>query len=338
MPRIYKCKKCGIQHGPPTGKQCTNERQVVENNPMQELLPVLMDIRSEMARMNDKMQPGEAAGRSETIEQEEIAEESEISEEEEEAQTEGASGGRQISPKTLRRDVRAMRKAAERIARYQDSDSDDEDRDELKGTKKKGKKSGSVMKAADDVETRIDWPHMYVQRVEAGQRTGVDYKQLRIDEFVYGFIAMLKAKKCRWDKELMIDILQMLMQDSMDFAWENARSFYELVGIDVEKGVRKWTDADGIRDMRLLHSRTHLTDKPKEVPVIKKNNGGRATSAATKCCALYQRHSCEHNRDHPPFSHGCVYCQRVTGMFFRHPEADCYRKAHEESKNGVKRE
>ena len=128
----------------------------------------------------------------------------------------------------------------------------------------------------------------------------------------------------------------MMMQDSLDFAWENA--FYELVGLDVEKGVRKWTDKEAIRDMRMIHSRTNMNDKTKETPAVKKNSGGRATSAPVKCCALYQRRTCEHGRDHPPFSHGCMYCHRLTRMLYRHPESDCYRKASDESKNGVKRE
>ena len=303
MPRIYKCRKCGQQHGPPTGKQCTNDRDLGTDNPVQDLLPVLMEIESKMGSMEENManrmgsmeermvnMEGMDRAESEQGEQEQDSEESDDGETVDDE--EGATGGADITPKTLRKDIRAMRKAARRLAKFQDSDSEDEDETVLHTTKRKGKKTGSVLKAADEVKRQIDWPHMYVQRATAGKRESVDYKELRLEEFVFGFVEMLKAQRCKWDKDVMLDMLGMMMQDSMDFAWENARSFYEIVGLDEEKGVRKWTDKEEIRDTRMIHSRTNMNDKTKETPVVKKNSGGRATFAPVKCCALYQRRAC----------------------------------------------
>ena len=194
-----------------------------------------------------------------------------------------------------------------------------------------------MLKAAENIERRIDWPHFYVKRVVNGDRVGVDYKELRVDEFVLGFTAMLRSPKCNMDVNVMMGILNMLMEDSVDFAWENARAFYQMIGIEVEKGVRKWTDTEYIEKKRLIHSRTNIIEK-KEAKDNKKAGPARGYAASVRCCALFQRHGCEHNRDHPPFTHGCTYCHKCTGVVYRHAEEDCYRKANEASKNDKKRE
>ena len=138
-------------------------------------------------------------------------------------ETFGAQGG--ITPATLRSDVRAMQRAAERIAQFRSDDYDDED-DIIGGrTRTSGKKSGSLMTAADNIKKRIDWPHMHVQRVVAGEHVPVKYKELKMAEFVYGYLEMLDAHPDKWDREVMLGILKTLMRDAADFAWENAANF-----------------------------------------------------------------------------------------------------------------
>ena len=338
MPRIYKCRKCGQPHGPPTDKHCRNVVVEEGETSMRELMAVIMEVKNKVDEMDKKASRDDANGAVAAAAEAQVNEEgSERSEEEESVEEEAETTvANYVTPKTIRKDLRAMTKAAERIAKMQDTDSDDDEPEDRHKKRGKGKKSGSMITAAQVVEERIDWPHLHVQRVAGGGRTGVEYKDLRMEEFVYGYLCMLENPKCPWDKDVMLDILKMLMQDTMDYAWENARAFYQLVGVDVEMGVRKWTDSKQIMDMRLLHSRTTMGEK-KEVNT-KKGNTGRATSAPVKCCALYQRRTCEHGRDHPPFTHACLYCFRATGLTCRHPENDCYRKANDESKNGEKRE
>ena len=57
-----------------------------------------------------------------------------------------------------------------------------------------------------------------MKRTSAGKHRGVICNKLRVEEFVFGFLAMLKDQKGKWDKEEMI-------------------SFYETVGFDIEKGL-----------------------------------------------------------------------------------------------------
>ena len=128
-----------------------------------------------------------------------------------------------------------------------------------------------------------------------------------------GYLIMLDSSRGKWDKEVMLDILKMLLQDTVDFAWENARNFYRMVGLDVEAGIRRWTDTDAIKDRRIIHSRIVYPEK-KEVKEGKKGIAGKTTSQNLRCCALYQKRACEQNRDHQPFTHACSYCAKATGV------------------------
>ena len=310
------------------------ESETEQDSPM---MALLMNVSAKMDSMDSKM--GGMDRRLRKVEERGTATQGGDDTENGEDEAAGdRSEGREMSPSALRDDARAMRRAAERIAQFH-IDDDDEDNPLAHATSKKaGKKSGSTMLAADVVKKAIDWPHLYVTRLAGESRDPVPYSDLRTDEFVYGYLMMLKNEACKWDKDRMLEILEMLMQDSMDYAWGNARTFYQQLGLDVEKGVRQWSDREGVRDLRFLHSRTGNPTKKEPPRDAKKPNNAKAASNNTKCCALYQLKTCEHNRDHAPFAHACAYCSRVTGVHYKHPEADCFRKSLNEAKNGPKRE
>ena len=229
-----------------------------------------------------------------------------------------------------------MAQAAGRIAQFEGSDADDEDTTELLRGKKKGKKSGSLMVGTESVEHTIDWPHMHVRRMVSGKRKNLAYSELKMEEFVFWFLAMLKSPKCKMDKDMMLDLLQMLMQDTMDYSWCNARNFYENLGIDVEMGEMKWSDESRITQQCMAYSRAVFPEK-KET-----KEGARPTPrqapAGMKCCAPFQNRSCEQTRDHPPYTHACSYCFKSCSLMCRHAETDCIRKLADDSKNGKKRE
>ena len=255
-----------------------------------------------------------------------------------EASAAAAENMQLVTPAELRDDIRAMERAAKRIAQFREWDEEETDGTGTLNTRTNTKKSGSLMVAADKVKDTIDWPHMHIQRVSGGKRVGVQYKELTIAEFVFGFLEMLDAPKAKWDREVMLGILMFIMRDAIDFSWENARGFYQMVGIDVECGMRSWDDTDGIQSQRLLHSRTVLPEKKETKEVKKEANNNRTSSQNLRCCALYQKKACEQNRDHAPFSHACSYCARATGVAYRHPEDDCFRKTIDDSKNSKPRE
>ena len=345
MPRSYNCKKCKKTHQPPTGKQCTRDREepAAEQPEMQnQIMATLLELKAQMAgmeqwkgQMGDRLQSVEEA-REPEVEIPEVLRESDEEDTSVSSVAEGAQSMEAITADKLRKDTELMARAADRLARLRlDEEMADSDL-QVEKTRLQGKKSGSTMIALDIVRQRIDWPHLYVKRMVAGRRKYVAYIDLRMEEFVYGYIAMLAAPKCTMNKDCMIQILGILMQDAMDFSWTNALEFYLQLGLDVEKGDMNWTDMDKIRDMRILHSRAvqpeRKENKEQQKTPTRVNNG------PLKNCALYQRHACEHFRDHPPFAHTCSYCARTVNMTCRHPEADCNRKLADEAKNSTRRE
>ena len=202
-------------------------------------------------------------------------------------------------------------------------------------TKSGGKKSGSMLVAAEKVVEQIDWPHMYVYRYAARRQKGVPYGDLRIDKFVFGFISMLESPKCAWDYQTMTRVLRMLMRDAMDFSWENARAFYELVGRVVEHGVMEWTDKERITEMRMTHSRANFPEKRAAKDTKDTTRGPpKSAPADTRCCAAFQKRECKLMRDHAPYTHACAYCLRTCNLLCRHAENECIRKVMQKTERG----
>ena len=291
------------------------------------VLAAILDLKTRMQQMEDERRAEKEAA-------EEAAEQPDY-QEEEVNETEEARGA-EATPDSLRRDMRLMAKAAEKLSRLSTDDSDGEEEGILRTTRKKGRKSGSLMMASDIVRKRIDWPHLYIKRVVAGRRKPVAFSDIRLEEFALGYLRMLDAPGSKMNYKQMIDLLKMVLQDTMEFSWANAVGFYEQVALEVEEGTMSWDDTDIIKDMRVTYSRTILPDKKEQKEPAKA--GVRVNTQSSRSCALYQKKACELQRDHHPFLHTCAYCYRTCNAIFRHPEADCQRKIADEAKNGKRRE
>ena len=333
MPRRYRCKKCGLDHPPPTGKHCpqANEQSNGAANST-DMLNVLLDIKEKVEDIEQRVKVVEEAEADSPRKGINVLNDSQP----DEFEVRGAEGGVQdlTTPDTLRRDLRLMAQATERMAQLRDSDDEIEGNDTANG-RRNGKKSGSLLMASDVVKKRIDWPHLYVRRVVGGKRKSVAYADLKVEEFVFGFLSMIESPKCKWNYRTMTRLLRMIMQDTIDFSWANGLGFYETLGLEVEYGDLDWENVELIRDMRMTYSRAIFPEKPENKTT---NKAQGKTSTTARCCALYQRHACEQSKDHHPFAHACAYCQRTASMFCRHPEEDCYRKMGDEAKNAKKRE
>ena len=155
---------------------------------------MLHDLTTKVAEMDSRIPP--AAGATEAREQEQVVEQLEEQESDTESEAESlaeeATPSKRITPKSLRKNVQIMAQAAERLAEIAGEDSDSEDLPNLPRGRQKGKRSGSVLVATDIIEKRIDWPHLYIKRKVAGKSKGVAFEDMRMEEFVYGLVLMLK--------------------------------------------------------------------------------------------------------------------------------------------------
>ena len=364
MPRNYKCKTCGVEHPPPTGKHCPERRniegaqaqaqaQAAERGP--EVMTVLMEVKRQMEdmqkEMKDMRQEREQLSEipSPLVPSISVQSTPQADEVDQDTRSTGAvaktntahsraflsdSDSEPASPETLRRDRRLMREATRRLGRLTLREFEADEQNGESNAKTTGKRSGSVMTATDKVVHTVDWPHMYIRRIIGGKRKGVSFADLAIDEFVYGFLTMLEAPKNAGTMDFrgMIRLLKNLMQDSMEFSWANARGFYEHIGLDVEYGIMQWADEQVIHEKRMTYARTIFPArkdvKEQQKPAL------LPAPPNTKCCAPYQRKACEHDRDHHPFVHACAYCHRTKTAICRHPEEECYRKTNDATKNG----
>ena len=156
MPRDYHCKKCGNVHPPPTGKRCQWQDAPEEGDEGDNMMPLLQKMQKQIDEIQNSMRRDNTIDAdNQSIEQEQQHHDSD---------SDGAVGSQlaTITPESLRSDVRAMQRAAQRMAEFEDSDLEDDEVSVGGNKRRNSKKSGSLMSAADTIKRRIDWPHMFV--------------------------------------------------------------------------------------------------------------------------------------------------------------------------------
>ena len=289
-----------------------------------------MDGRMEAMEKRMEERENAAAGAVANVVQEEESDDSESGD----SEADQADNAEQLTPKELRRDFKLMARAARRLAAFGKGDFSEEDSDGLSRGRSRGTKSGSAMVASEKVRKRIDWPHMHVKRLVAGRRRTVTYSELKVEEFVLGFITMLQKPQNKLDIMTMIEILRMNMKDTIDFSWHNASNLYEMLGIDVEQGYVKWQDSEVVQRMRMTYAHTAYPEKKEQKETPK--NQPRAAPTGMKCCAAFKTRACEHTRDHHPYTHACGYCFKTSNIIARHAEEDCFKKIAQETKKREK--
>ena len=310
MQRTYKCRACGVVHEPPTGKHCPRREDDTPTDQMDAMMQLMQKINQKTDNIDKKTDGIDERVRAIELEREQQSEEQEDATAAPQTCTISSSSDdfddEPASPETLRRDRRLMKDATKRLERLRLEQDEDAP---LRSTGSRGRKSGSVLTATDAIVKTVDRPHMYVRRLVKGKRKGVAYSELKVEEFVFGFLTMLRAPENRMNAEVMLNMLRNIMHDAMEFTWPSARAFYETVGLDVEMGMLKWTDEGTITNMRMTYARpvqTAVRDvkDPQKPPLL-------PAPPNTKCCVPYQQRTCEQGSDHHPFVHACAYCLRT---------------------------
>ena len=167
-------------------------------------MPILRDLQQQMLEMKQQMATGDA-GSSSGSEGGATATPSRPAGAESRVTTPEARPS-DITPGLLRQNAMVMSQASDKLARIRWQEDEGETPAEAAKNKSGGKKSGSMLVAAETVNDRIDWPHMYVSRATSGRRLGVAYLDLTSEEFVVGYISMLSAPLRTWDCVLMIKL------------------------------------------------------------------------------------------------------------------------------------
>ena len=317
------CKTCQTSHEKPTGKHCRKITQDQVGDNQESGMSTAEKTLELLTALTDRVHSMEI--RMGTMERSNTNTDNTSDPGEQESEQDDVQAP-QHTPQSVRNDRATMDTVAERQAEWGLTSEDWQGPGSPMIPWRQGtKKSGAVIKGNDNVKTRIDWPHFYIR--QGPRRTMPTYEELSSTEFALGFLRMIRDPGSQMDTPRMLDVLAEVLEDTVDFGWENARNYYLLVGQDVEQSRMTWNDKQRMMQLRMTHSRVVLP--PNDSP---KQKGAGAVKA--KCCAPFQRGTCDKEGDHGAFKHACDFCYRVKSKLFPHAEMDCKSKKFDMSKNG----
>ena len=246
-------------------------------------------------------------------------------------QTRGITDGNGVNVNSLRMNADIINRASARLAELGVTESMvNESVGNVHVADNKGRKSGAVSKATDRIVKSTDWPHYHI--VGGIDMTPSSYEELSLGEFVLGFIRMLQDVDSVYDKDLMLEVLRDILEDSVDFSWQNAKAFFRSTALQVEQGKLKWSDYEVIQKRRFIQCRVNKSTNNAMV-VPKKST--KQLSQGSSCCAAFQTGVCDKRFDHAPFVHACSYCWANKGILVKHREIDCHTLANKEASKNV---
>ena len=329
--RVYKCSTCGRTHEKPTGKHCqwveAAQREAQDEPETQEsdLAGAIRHLTAQVALMGGQL--GDVQRKVASVQQkvDGIAEpapdsDDEGSEDNAEAEIAPATDNPDVpSLCELRRNYEVGREVNRRLAEM--DLEDDIDGEHRQGTRRRGKKSGAARTVQDTVLRDIDWPHFHIYKPPGAEP--MTFSSLSVQEFVYGFQHMVDQPDARLDRSVMWDVLKGMMEDAMEYPWQNVRDFYWVVGSHIENNRLEWTDTDKVQKLRVKHAQKH------EIPT-KKQAAQPAPAAKIRYCGPFQNGTCQERGDHAGQRHICAHCYRTKKLQFTHPETECRRKVTEQ--------
>ena len=353
MSRLYFCKKCGRTHEPPTGKKCRKMDEDLEEGAGDEDMLMGGDGQQREGRKSPTTGDGESStpaaegsGRQRAQQTQSRRGPRATRRDEAEAHDDWGSAGRNLlleregeepalrqlqnaadrgataaaaTPSSVRHDPAIMEAVARRIIEL----GIDQEAPELAaggsgGPNRRGKKSGQARTVEDLVLKDIDWPHFYLYR--GADRRPVKFTEMNLNEFVYGFLCMLNNPRFSYDKVIMVNLLQEMMADAMEFSWMSVRNFYRVIASSIEMMRFDWGDMDRIQALRVQYAQRGSNPG-------NNRQQNRELDNSLFPCMLYQRGECHESTDHGRAKHICAFCYKVRRIGFPHPEGQCRRKA-----------
>ena len=232
-----------------------------------------------------------------------------------------------VTLETLRRNNDTVERANRRLKELEFMEEDLPELSKI-NNQSRGKKSGSVSKATDQIKKVLDWPHFHVTK--GVNMEPAEYEDLSWEEFVLGYVRMLRDPDCEFDVALMLEILENLLEDSIDFNWSTVKAFYRTIGLEVEKGKLQWSDSATIQNRRIIKCRVQ---KGPQLAQKQERKQSRQVNPNSVCCAAYQVGSCDKGFDHPPYIHACPFCFTNRNTVCKHRESQCFFKPKQNPKN-----
>lgn len=320
-----RCTTCLTSHAPPTGKNCRG-RLPDTSDDQTTILAEIRAMRREVTALGSRLTTLESVDVDTTSSS--VAEDTSSV-----AETE-------VSPASLKEDQGLARKVRKRMAELQLlAESDDDDDIEFNAQSKakkpkniRGKKSGRAKTAEDIVVKDIDWPHYHVYR--GPKRTGANYHELNIQEFAYGYLCQLiDGGHTEATQTTMLSHMRDMMQDAMEYPWENVRNFHGILMAEMEMDRASWDDTDVIERLRTMY--VHRASSASS----KGQGSSHGNSPQVPFCLPYQEGKCQYDQNHSSsrgqVQHACAYCLKLTKNAYPHSEADCRRKRkNNAAKNG----
>ena len=332
--RIYKCSACARSHPRPTGKHCQwlnaelpEEREVQTTNAA-DIAETLRSIKTQMESLGQRMGEMEKSKTTEVLDQRQadVASASEP--------TNGAAAAPPVandvepnvpSVRDLRRDFAVEKEVNRRLAELDILDETYDDR-RHGSPRKRGKRSGAARTVQDAVVHDIDWPHFHIYAPPGAEPT--TYPQLTIPEFTFGYLQMVDQPDAKFNRAIMWDLLKDIMEDAVEYPWENVKNFFWIVGSHVENDRMEWGNSEAISKLRAKHSQKY--EIPTKLAAV---SAQPQPVERLRYCMPYQSKTCTEKGDHGGLRHMCAHCYRVKSVPYPHPETDCRRKSGEPPKN-----
>ena len=184
------CSSCHSSHEKPTGKRCWRTETQAEHPhdtgtaDNGEVISLLRTMQQQMTGLQERMNSMEARQTEGESEQAQVNP----------PQTTHTIGDQQMTatPDSLRANTGAVSDVAAKLAAWGFSEEDtDASMSTAQQWRPRAKRPGKVTKGTDVIKKIIDWPHYHVRK--GPNRVPPEYAQLTAEEFILGFVRMLRT-------------------------------------------------------------------------------------------------------------------------------------------------
>ena len=325
--RIYrsKCSKCLQTHEKPTGRHCQwvdvpEEQQTAPAEQAVDLTAALQHIVTTIEGLGERMS---AVERNADNRQSMPISDPQLDTSGEAAGIAEPRDSDIPSVAELRRSTALNRQVQKQLAELEFGDEAADLQLGATGQRLRGKKSGAARTVQDTIVNDIDWPHFHIYSPPGAQP--MTFERLSVPEFAYGYLHMVDQQGAKFDREVMWDLLNLIMEDAAEFPWANVKNFFWILGSHVENDRAKWSDNDLVQRLRTKYAQKYEVVGKKATPT---------TTDKPRYCGPFQTGQCQEKGDHAGLRHICAHCLRVKAAPYPHPEKDCRRKlSGEVSKN-----